>query len=76
MKPALCAPGQVGSSYGFCSLLLAKLGYRVLAFDANSWHARLLAGAAKLNGLSDRITVRHTAVGEQVTEILTSDLVM
>ena len=42
---------DVGAAYGFCSMLLAARGFRVVALDANPWHAALVRGSAALNGL-------------------------
>ena len=48
---------DVGAAYGFCSLLFAARGFRVVALDANPWHAALVRGSAELNGVKVSGTV-------------------
>src|SRR5206468_3588497 len=53
---------DLGAHVGTFSLPAAARGARVVAVDAHPQHARLLAEAADLNGLSDRLTVVHAAL--------------
>ena len=60
---------DLGAHVGTFSLPAAARGARVVAVDAHPQHARLLAEAADLNGLSDRLTVVHAALAEDRGEL-------
>jgi SAM-dependent methyltransferase len=56
-----------GSHIGWYTIMAAKLGYDVLAIDADAENLRLLESNAVLHGVEDKITLRHAWVDEQFT---------
>lgn len=56
-----------GSHIGWYTIMAAKLGYDVLAIDADAENLRLLAANAELRGMQDRITIRHAWVNGSFT---------
>jgi predicted O-methyltransferase YrrM len=74
--PALLAAAEeadviidVGHAEGYYAVGLARMGKRVVAFDAD-WHERRLCRAmAAANGVADRITVRSWCSGKALREL-------
>lgn len=56
-----------GSHIGWYTIMAAKLGYDVLAIDADAENLRLLTATAELHGVQDKITMHHAWVDEQFT---------
>ena len=60
---------DVGHAEGYYAVGLARMGKRVVAFDAD-WHERRVCRAmAAANGVADRITVRSWCSGEALREL-------
>jgi FkbM family methyltransferase len=53
---------DVGANYGFYSLLAARKGVQVWAFEPDNQNAKALAYHAHLNGLEDKIRIITSAV--------------
>jgi len=63
---AVCA--DVGAHLGYFTLLMAARsapGGRVMAFEASRPNAAAVAASLRLNGIEDRVEVRHAAVSER-----------
>jgi FkbM family methyltransferase len=59
---------DVGANIGSISLPLAASGLRVLSIEADSANAKLLEAGARLSGLSERMRVVTSAVGDHIGE--------
>lgn len=53
-----------GSHIGWYTIMAAKLGYDVLAIDADAENLRLLTANAELHGVEDNITIQHAWVDD------------
>lgn len=56
----------VGGGYGVSTVVAARHGERVTTFEAGSEHVKHTREAAHLNGVDDRVTVRHAVVGDSI----------
>ena len=59
---------DLGANIGSISLPVAAAGRRVLSVEADSLNAELLGASVRASGLSDRMRVIATAVGDRVGE--------